>query len=137
MYNKQFFFSFPLSLLFSAGCTFGSIGDANAEKLTILQNLLSQTNGIRTNLQSQVVLYDDQADDSLGGFNLISNNITYAVTIQSSVLKIDSGSYRINPSNRLFGSVNANSSVSAKRILLIRFLWIYLRLILMANRILI
>ncbi|BDA80345.1 hypothetical protein LPTSP3_g32750 [Leptospira kobayashii] len=114
MYNKQFFFSFPLSLLFSAGCTFGSIGDANAEKLTILQNLLSQTNGIRTNLQSQVVLYDDQADDSLGGFNLISNNITYAVTIQSSVLKIDSGSYRINPSNRLFGSVNANSSVSAK-----------------------
>ncbi|TGN09743.1 hypothetical protein [Leptospira ilyithenensis] len=114
MHNKRFPFFFLLSVLFSSGCTFGSIGDANAEKLTILQNLLTQINEIRTSLQSQVVLYDDQSDDSLGRFNLISNNITYSITVQSAVLKIDSGSYRINPSNRLFGSINASSSVSVK-----------------------
>ncbi|WP_411824559.1 hypothetical protein [Leptospira sp. 'Mane'] len=91
-------------LLCFGNCTFGSIGDNNKEKLVILQNLLTLTAGIRTNLQTQVVLYDDQADDTLNQFNLISGGITYSVKIQSSVLKIDSGTYRINPTNRLFGS---------------------------------
>lgn len=91
-------------LLCFGNCTFGSIGDNNKEKLVILQNLLTLTAGIRTNLQTQVVLYDDQADDTLNQFNLISGGITYSVNIQSSVLKIDSGTYRINPTNRLFGS---------------------------------
>lgn len=92
-------------------CTFGSVGDSNKDKLTILQNLIffnnNQTIAVGTNLRS----YDDQADDNLSQFSLTSAGpTTYNITIQSSsYIQWETGTYRINPPNQTLG-VSATAS---------------------------
>ncbi|WP_039937458.1 hypothetical protein [Leptospira terpstrae] len=91
-------------------CTFGSVGDSNKDKLTILQNLIffnnNQTIAVGTNLRS----YDDQADDNLNQFSLTSNAVGYNITIQSSsYIQWETGTYRINPPNQTLG-VSATAS---------------------------
>lgn len=100
---------FLLPLLFSH-CTFGSVGDSNKEKETILQNLIffnnNQTVAVGTNLRS----YDDQADDNLNQFSLTSNAVGYNITIQSSTYtNWETGTYRINPPNQVLGVSTSGS----------------------------
>lgn len=100
---------FIIGFLFSH-CTFGSVGNSEEEKLVILQNLIffnnTQLVTVGTNLRS----YDDQADDNLNQFSLISNGPTYNITIQSSsYINWELGTYRINPPNQVLG-VSATSS---------------------------
>ncbi|PJZ47217.1 hypothetical protein [Leptospira brenneri] len=114
---KQISF-FILGLLFTH-CTFGSVGDSNKEKETILQNLIffnnTQLIPVGTNLRS----YDDQADDNLNQFSLTSNSVNYNITIQSSsYINWEMGTYRINPPNQVLGvstsSSEKNSTATAK-----------------------
>ncbi|TGK50000.1 hypothetical protein EHQ16_12890 [Leptospira kanakyensis] len=107
--NYQWILFLLAALLFSH-CTFGSVGDSNKEKQTILQNLIffnnNQTVAVGTNLRS----YDDQADDNLNQFSLTSNSVGYNITIQSSsYINWETGSYRINPPNQTLG-VSTSSS---------------------------
>ncbi|MCG6140362.1 hypothetical protein LFX27_07165 [Leptospira mtsangambouensis] len=104
---------FLLPLLFSH-CTFGSVGDSNKEKETILQNLIffnnNQTVAVGTNLRS----YDDQADDNLNQFSLTSNAVGYNITIQSSTYtNWETGTYRINPPNQVLGVSTSGSEKSS------------------------
>lgn len=105
---------FLLPLLFSH-CTFGSVGDSNKEKETILQNLIffnnNQTVAVGTNLRS----YDDQADDNLNQFSLTSAGpTTYNITIQSSTyINWETGTYRINPPNQVLGVSTSGSEKSS------------------------
>ncbi|TGK89380.1 hypothetical protein EHQ23_03055 [Leptospira bourretii] len=105
---------FLLPLLFSH-CTFGSVGDSNKEKETILQNLIffnnNQTVAVGTNLRS----YDDQADDNLNQFSLTSPTpTTYNITIQSSsYITWETGTYRINPPNQVLGVSTSGSEKSS------------------------
>ncbi|XDD53898.1 hypothetical protein AB3N62_15665 [Leptospira sp. WS4.C2] len=98
-----------IGFLFSH-CSFGSVGNSEAEKLVILQNLIffnnTQLVSVGTNLRS----YDDQADDNLNQFSLTSNSVSYAITIQStSYFNWETGTYRVNPPNQTLG-VSATSS---------------------------
>lgn len=110
---------FLVGFLFSH-CTFGSVGNSDEEKLTILQNLIyfnnTQLVSVGTNLRS----YDDQADDNLNQFSLTSAGpTTYNITIQSSsYIQWEAGAYRINPPNQVLGvsttSSERNSTATAK-----------------------
>ena len=98
-----------IGFLFSH-CSFGSVGNSEAEKLVILQNLIffnnTQLVSVGTNLRS----YDDQADDNLNQFSLTSNSVSYAITIQSTFyFNWETGTYRINPPNQTLG-ISASSS---------------------------
>lgn len=104
---------FLLPLLFSH-CTFGSVGDSNKEKETILQNLIffnnNQTVAVGTNLRS----YDDQADDNINQFSLTSNAVGYNITIQSSTYtNWETGTYRINPPNQVLGVSTSGTEKSS------------------------
>ncbi|TGL84856.1 hypothetical protein EHQ68_18595 [Leptospira congkakensis] len=105
---------FPIFSLFITHCTFGSVGDSNKEKLTILQNLIffnnNQTLAVGTNLRS----YDDQADDNINQFSLTSNAVVYNMTIQSTTyINWETGSYRINPPNQVLGVSTTSSERSS------------------------
>ncbi|TGM25425.1 hypothetical protein EHQ82_05170 [Leptospira selangorensis] len=94
------------------GCTFGSVGNSEEEKLVILQNLIffnnNQTIAIGTNLRS----YDDQADTNLSQFNLTSIS-GFNISIQpSSYIHWETGSYRINPPNQILGVSTTGSERS-------------------------
>lgn len=94
-------------------CTFGSVGNSEEEKLVILQNLIffnnNQTISVGTNLRS----YDDQADDFLNQFSLISNGNTFNITVQtSSYIHWETGTYRINPPNQTLGVSTTGSERS-------------------------
>ncbi|TGL38992.1 hypothetical protein [Leptospira perdikensis] len=111
--NYRLSFIAILSLLVTH-CTFGSVGDSNKEKLTILQNLIffnnNQTVAVGTNLRS----YDDQADDNLNQFSLTSNSVAYVIVIQSSsYINWETGSYRINPPNQTLGVSTSSSERSS------------------------
>ncbi|TGK81264.1 hypothetical protein EHQ31_12140 [Leptospira montravelensis] len=100
--------------IFFTHCTFGSVGDSNKDKLAILQNLIffnnNQTVAVGTNLRS----YDDQADDNLNQFSLISNAVTYNITVQSSTYtNWETGTYRINPPSQTLGVSTSSSEKSS------------------------
>lgn len=111
--NCKWILFFLVSSLFSH-CTFGSVGDSNKEKETILQNLIffnnNQTVAVGTNFRS----YDDQADDNLNQFSLTSNAVAYNITIQSSsYINWETGAYRINPPNQTLGVSTSSSEKSS------------------------
>ncbi|WP_039928131.1 hypothetical protein [Leptospira yanagawae] len=95
-------------------CTFGSVGDREEEKLVILQNLIffnnNQTIAVGTNLRS----YDDQADNNIDQFTLTSGVNTFNIAVQTSTYtNWETGTYRINPPNQIFGISTSSSERSA------------------------
>ncbi|TGM19883.1 hypothetical protein [Leptospira meyeri] len=111
IYRLSFFLIIFLSV---THCTFGSVGDSNKEKETILQNLIffnnTQLISVGTNLRS----YDDQADDALNQFSLTSNAVVYNISIQSTTyINWETGSYRINPPNQVLGVSTTSSEKSS------------------------
>lgn len=91
---------FCLNFVFS--CTFGSIGDANKENLTILQNLLVLTRDIRTPLNSQLQFFGDEIDAIPERFVLRSGNQNYQIELLGeSFVTWGSGNYRINPASTI------------------------------------
>ena len=94
---------YVISLL-TLGCTFGSVGDSNQEKLQTLQNLLILRNGMTTGLSTSLQIYDNQADDTISAIDLSSGGNTYSISVASdSNIQWDTGFYRINPNDKLFG----------------------------------
>ncbi|TGK81543.1 hypothetical protein EHQ24_09545 [Leptospira noumeaensis] len=103
-----------MNCLLLSHCTFGSVGDSNKDKLTILQNLIffnnNQMVAVGTNLRG----YDDQADDNLNQFSLTSNAVSYNITIQSSsYINWEMGTYRINPPSQTLGVSTSSSEKSS------------------------
>lgn len=94
------------------GCTFGSVGNREEEKLVILQNLIffnnNQTIAVGTNLRS----YDDQADNNLSQFNLTSISGFNISILPSTYIHWETGTYRINPPNQILGVSTTGSEKS-------------------------
>jgi hypothetical protein len=93
-------------LLFQ-NCTFGSIGNSDLEKLTFLQNLITLRNNSVVSINSSLQFFDNQADDNLNQFSFSSAGSMYDLSISSeSYVIYESGTYRFNPPDRLFGILN-------------------------------
>jgi len=91
-------------------CTFGSVGDANAEKLIILQNLLSLRNNSLVPLNTTLQFFDNQEDDYLQYFSFVSSGVTYNIEIRTdSYVEWETGSYRLNPPESILGNIDARS----------------------------
>ncbi len=85
-------------------CTFGSVGDSNLEKVTILQNLLTIRNNSTVQLRSDLHFFDNQLDDSLATYSIITGGSTYEINTSSeSYVQWETGTYRFNPPDRIFG----------------------------------
>ncbi|TGN19800.1 hypothetical protein [Leptospira idonii] len=100
-----------LFLLLVSHCTFGSVGDSNSEKLILLQNLLSLRNGMKYSFNTNLQGYDDQADDDLTSFSYTTGGNTYGISLKAeSYVQWETGIYRINPPDRLFGILSERST---------------------------
>jgi hypothetical protein len=99
-----------LCVILFHSCTFGSIGDSNKEQLQILQNLLALRNGLTTGLTTSFQVYDNQADDLVSNIDLVSGSNTYSISVLSdSYIQWETGYYRINPPDRLFGVLDVRT----------------------------
>lgn len=83
------------------------MGDSNEERLQTFQNLLVLRNGLTTALNTSMQVFDNQADDNVSTTDFISGGINYNISVgNDSYIEWESGYYRINPNDRLFGILN-------------------------------
>jgi hypothetical protein len=100
----------PIILLTS--CTFGSVGNKIEEDAIIFENLIRLVREIPGTFQPVVHSYDDQINNDLSTFEIVSGatgtNATYHVQIQKegSFLEIDRFEFRFNPPDKPFGSLS-------------------------------